>query len=91
MKFPAVPQELSLTGAREGTLCTLESLGVVLPDMSLQIVPRVGFIFAFSALETIPARRRVNVYKLSSLCRTWILPDLFILFLDNLLSRLNPG
>ena len=64
---------------------------MVLPDMSLEIVPRVGFILAFSALETIRAGRSVNVYKLSSFCGTWILPELLALFLDNLLCRLDPS
>ena len=55
--------------------------------MSLEIVPRVGFILTFFALETIRAGRSVNVDKLSSFCRPWILPDCITLFLDNLLCR----
>ena len=62
----------------------------MLPDMSLEIVSRVGFILAFSALETIRARGSLNVYKLGSgSIKAWFFPHLGILFLYNLLSRLN--
>ena len=62
---------------------------MVLPDMSLEIVPSVGFILAFSAVETIRVRRILNVYQLSSFSRVWVLPDWMTLFLDNLLARLD--
>ena len=63
---------------------------MVLPDVSLEIVPRVGFIFALSALETIRAGGSVNVYKLSSgWIKAGIFPDLIVLFLNNFLCRFN--
>ena len=63
---------------------------MLFPEMSLEIVPRVGFIFALSALETIRAGGSVNVYKLSSgWIKAGIFPDLIVLFLNNFLCRFN--
>ena len=61
---------------------------MLFPEMSLEIVPRVGFVFALSALETICAGGSVNVYKF---CSGWIkiFPDLIVLFLNNFLCRFN--
>ena len=90
MDFPGMCEYLTFTGACVGTLRTLESLRMLFPEMSLEIVPRVGFIFALSALETIRAGGSVNVYKLSSgWIKAGIFPDLIVLFLNNFLCRFN--